>query len=163
VGQQLADTVDLVVGAGPDNRPEDDQPAQVADKPGAGRQLLGGIVGASIRVLRQRNGWTQAHLGQMMGCPTPSTVCAAEGHRDGRQRGFTADEVQRLAKIFRQPWQLTTRCAICDGPRHASTYMVRPARQSDACRDSCTQVCTADAMHRTLAGPLTVSAVKLGA
>jgi transcriptional regulator with XRE-family HTH domain len=74
------------------------------------------VVGANIRVLRQRNGWSQKHLGQLMGWPTPSTVCAAEGHRDGRQRGFTADEVQRLANIFRrEPWQLTTRCANRDG------------------------------------------------
>jgi transcriptional regulator with XRE-family HTH domain len=73
------------------------------------------VVGANIRVLRQRKGWSQAQLGQLMGWGTPSTVCAAEGHRDGRQRGFTADEVQRLAGIFgRAPWQLTTRCANCD-------------------------------------------------
>ena len=74
------------------------------------------VVGANIRVLRQRNGWTQAKLGALMGWRSSSTVCAAEGHRDGRQRGFTLDEVQRLARIFsREPWQLTTRCANCDG------------------------------------------------
>lgn len=74
------------------------------------------VVGANIRVLRQRNRWTQAQLGQLMGRPTPSTVCAAEGHRDGRQRGFTTDEIQRLADIFSlKPWQLTTRCANCCG------------------------------------------------
>jgi transcriptional regulator with XRE-family HTH domain len=74
------------------------------------------VVGANIRVLRQRNGWSQAELGARMGWQSSSTVCAAEGHRDGRQRGFTPDEVQRLASIFgREPWQLTTRCANCDG------------------------------------------------
>ena len=74
------------------------------------------VVGANIRVLRQRNGWTQATLGELMGWPTPSTVCAAEGRRSGRQRGFTPEEVQRLAGIFGiKPWQLTTRCANCDG------------------------------------------------
>ena len=74
------------------------------------------VVGANIRVLRQRNGWTQAELGAHMGWQSSSTECAAEGHRDGRQRGFTPDEVQRLASIFsREPWQLTTRCANCDG------------------------------------------------
>lgn len=74
------------------------------------------VVGANIRVLRQRKGWSQAQLGQLMGWSTASTVCAAEGRRSGRQRGFTDDEVQRLAGIFgREPWQLTTRCANCDG------------------------------------------------
>ena len=43
-------------------------------------------------------------------------MCAAEGHRDGRQRSFTPDEVRRLAGIFGvKPWQLTTRCANCEG------------------------------------------------
>jgi transcriptional regulator with XRE-family HTH domain len=74
------------------------------------------VVGANIRVLRQRNGWTQARLGELMGWRSSSTVCAAEGRRSGRQRGFTQDEVQRLAGIFGiRPWQLTTRCANCDG------------------------------------------------
>ena len=35
-----------------------------------------------------------------MGWPNASTVCAAEGHRSGRQRGFTAREVRQLAAIF---------------------------------------------------------------
>jgi transcriptional regulator with XRE-family HTH domain len=61
------------------------------------------VVGANIRVLRQRNGWTQAKLGELMGWRSNSTVCAAEGHRGGMQRGFTADEVQRLAGIFALP------------------------------------------------------------
>jgi anti-sigma regulatory factor (Ser/Thr protein kinase) len=72
--------------------------------------------GANIRVLRQRRGWNQARLGEMMGWHSASTVCAAEGHRNGRQRGFTADEVTRLAAIFGvSAWQLTSRCANCDG------------------------------------------------
>ena len=57
-------------------------------------------VGANIRILRQRNGWTQVTLGALMGWPSSSTVCAAEGHRGGRQRGFTLEEIQRLASIF---------------------------------------------------------------
>ena len=74
------------------------------------------VVGANIRVLRQRNGWAQARLGELMGWQSNSTVCAAEGRRSGRQRGFTPDEVQRLADIFGiKPWQLTTRCANCEG------------------------------------------------
>jgi hypothetical protein len=74
------------------------------------------VVGANIRALRQRKGWTQAEFGELMGWPTAATVCAAEGHRDGRQRGFTAGEVQRLAVIFGvSAWQLTTRCANCGG------------------------------------------------
>jgi hypothetical protein len=36
-----------------------------------------------------------------MGWQSASTVCAAEGRRDGRQRGFTAREIERLAAIFR--------------------------------------------------------------
>ena len=74
------------------------------------------VVGANIRVLRERNGWTQATLGKLMGWISNSTVCAAEGHRGGRQRGFTIDEVRRLASIFGvEPWQITTRCANCKG------------------------------------------------
>ena len=72
------------------------------------------IVGVNIRTLRQRKGWTQAELGELMGWPNASTVCAAEGHRNGRQRGFTTGEVRQLAAIFGvTPWQLTTRCANC--------------------------------------------------
>ena len=74
------------------------------------------VIGANIRILRQRNGWTQAKLGELMGWPANSTVCAAEGHRNGRQRQFTTDEVQRLADIFNVPsWRLMTRCVNCDG------------------------------------------------
>jgi transcriptional regulator with XRE-family HTH domain len=74
------------------------------------------IVGANIGTLRQRKGWSQAELGELMGWPSPSTVCAAEGHRDGRQRRFTATEIKRLAAIFGiSPWHLTTRCANCGG------------------------------------------------
>jgi hypothetical protein len=44
-----------------------------------------------------------------------STVCAAEGHRGGRQRGFTAHEVGKLASIFGiSPSRLWTRCANCE-------------------------------------------------
>jgi hypothetical protein len=53
------------------------------------------IIGANIRALRQRKGWTQAKLGRLMGWPSASTVCRAEGHRDHRQRGFTAGEVEQ--------------------------------------------------------------------
>ena len=68
------------------------------------------VVGANIRVLRQQHGWNQAKLGELMGWPSNSTVCAAEGRRNGRQRGFTTQEVERLAAIFGvSPSQLTTR------------------------------------------------------
>ena len=51
-----------------------------------------------------------------MGWQSASTVCAAEGRRDGRQWGFTAREIQRLAAIFGvTARQLTTRCANCNG------------------------------------------------
>jgi transcriptional regulator with XRE-family HTH domain len=71
---------------------------------------------ANIRALRQRNGWTQATLGQLMGWTAPSTVCAAEGHRGERQRRFARWEIEQLASIFGVPaHQLLTRCATCDG------------------------------------------------
>jgi transcriptional regulator with XRE-family HTH domain len=74
------------------------------------------IVGVNIRTLRQRKGWSQATLGERMGWQSASTVCAAEGRRDGRQRGFTTREIERLAAIFGiSPEQLTTRCANCGG------------------------------------------------
>jgi hypothetical protein len=74
------------------------------------------IAGVNIRTLRQRKGWTQPKLGELMGWPSASTVCAAEGHRDGRQRGFTTEEIRQLAALFGvRPWQLTTRCVNCGG------------------------------------------------
>lgn len=88
-------------------------------QPGSAEPISGrlsAIVGANIRALRQRNGWTQAQLGALMGWPTNATVCAAEGRRGGRQRGFSTDELSRLAEIFNvPPWRLTTRCANCQG------------------------------------------------
>jgi hypothetical protein len=74
------------------------------------------IVGANIRTLRLRKGWSQAKFGELMGWPTAATVCAAEGHRYGRQRGFTPAEIDRLACIFGvSTWRLTTQCANCGG------------------------------------------------
>ena len=61
------------------------------------------IAAANIRVLRQRNGWTQAHLGRLMGWAAPSTVCAAEGRRGGRQRRFARWEIDQLAALFGVP------------------------------------------------------------
>jgi transcriptional regulator with XRE-family HTH domain len=63
-------------------------------------QAQAAMVGANIRVLRQQHGWNQAKLGKLMGWPSNSTVCAAEDRRNGRQRGFTTEEVERLAAIF---------------------------------------------------------------
>ena len=74
------------------------------------------VVGANIRTLRMRKGWSQAELGDLMGWGAASNVCAAEGRRGDRQRGFTAEEVERLASIFGvDAGQLTTRCANCGG------------------------------------------------
>jgi hypothetical protein len=74
------------------------------------------VIGASIRALRQRRGWTQPTLGNMMGWPSASTVCAAEGHRNHRQRHFTTAEAEQLAAIFGvSSAQLMTRCATCGG------------------------------------------------
>jgi transcriptional regulator with XRE-family HTH domain len=70
------------------------------------------VVGANIRALRQQHGWNQAKLGELMGWPSNSTVCTAEGRRNGRQRGFTTQEVEQLGAIFGVSLrQLTTRCA----------------------------------------------------
>jgi hypothetical protein len=74
------------------------------------------IAAANIRVLRQRNGWSQAHLGRLMGWPAASTVCGAEGHRGDRQRRFARWEIDQLAAIFgTTPAHLLTRCATCNG------------------------------------------------
>jgi hypothetical protein len=74
------------------------------------------IAAANIRVLHQRNGWTQAQLGQLIGWPAPSTVCAAEGHRGGQQRRFARREIDQLAAIFGiTAAQLLTRCVTCGG------------------------------------------------
>lgn len=74
------------------------------------------VAGANIRVLRQRRGWSQAQVAELMGWPSNSTVCAAEGRRSSRQRGFTPAEVEQLAGIFGVPAsELTTRCANCEG------------------------------------------------
>ena len=74
------------------------------------------VVGVNVRTLRQRKGWSQAKLGELMGWQSASTVCAAEGRRDGRQRGFTAEEIERLSSIFGiSPQQLVTRCVNCSG------------------------------------------------
>jgi hypothetical protein len=74
------------------------------------------MVAMNIRTLRQRKGWNQTQLGELMGWQSASTVCAAEGRRGDRQRGFTTREIERLAAIFDiAPWQLTTRCANCGG------------------------------------------------
>ena len=74
------------------------------------------IVGANIRAFRQRRRWSQATLAELMGWESASTVCAAEGHRGGRQRRFRIWEIERLAAIFGiSPWQLTMQCANCGG------------------------------------------------
>ena len=74
------------------------------------------IIGANIRAFRQRKGWSQATLAEMIGWDSASTVCAAEGHRGGRQRRFRTWEIERLAAIFGiSPGQLTARCANCGG------------------------------------------------
>jgi hypothetical protein len=61
------------------------------------------VVGMNIRVLRQQHGWTQAKVGDLMGWPSDSTVCAAEGRRNGRQRRFTTQDVARLAQSSVSP------------------------------------------------------------
>jgi transcriptional regulator with XRE-family HTH domain len=89
------------------------------------------IAGANIRALRQRRGWSQAELGELMGWPSPSTVCAAEGRRDGRQRRFTTAEIERLAAIFGiSAGRLMARCATCGGCPPAGSPAWPAARRS---------------------------------
>jgi hypothetical protein len=88
------------------------QPGPAAKLPAA----QSAIAAANVRALRQRNGWTQTHLGQLMGWPAASTVCAAEGHRGDRQRRFARWEIDQLAVIFGVPAaQLLTQCVTCGG------------------------------------------------
>jgi hypothetical protein len=88
------------------------------------------VVGANIRVLRQQHGWNQARLGELMGWASNSTVCAAEGRRNGRQRGFTMQEVERLAAIFGvSSSRLTMECANCDGRPPAGLAMTAGRNQ----------------------------------
>ena len=42
------------------------------------------VVGANIRTLRLRKGWTQAKLGELMGWPTTATVVPAAMRRSTR-------------------------------------------------------------------------------
>ena len=66
---------------------------------------------------------TRRELGELMGWPSNSTVCAAEGHRNGRQRGFTTQEIERLAAVFGvPPSQLTMRVREL---RRAAAHRVR--------------------------------------
>lgn len=74
------------------------------------------VIGANLRALRKRNGWTQTRLSALMGWASASTVCAAEGRRGGHQRGFSQAEVARLAAIFGVTAErLTAQCVTCGG------------------------------------------------
>jgi hypothetical protein len=67
---------------------------------------------ADICASRQHRERSHAELGELTGWPGPSTVCAA----DGRQRGSTAPEGERLAAIAGiSAWRLMTRCATSGG------------------------------------------------
>jgi transcriptional regulator with XRE-family HTH domain len=100
---------------------------------------MAAIVAVNIRTLRQRNGWTQAELGKLKGWPNASTVCAAEGRRGGRQRGFTAREVRQLAAIFGVPsGKLTAQCANCNGqPPAGFACLACGAADHGGCGDRC--------------------------
>ena len=75
----------------------------------------------------------------LMGWPNASTVCAAEGRRGGRQRGFTAREVRQLAAIFGVPsGQLTAQCANCGGhPPAGFACLACGAADHGGCGDRC--------------------------
>lgn len=75
-------------------------------------------IGANVRALRQGMGWTQRHLATLLGWgPDASSICRLEKEaKDGRRRGITVHELDRLADIFEVAvWQLRARCVICDG------------------------------------------------
>lgn len=77
------------------------------------------VIGANLRVLRKHRKWTQAELGARMGW-YPTTVCAAEGHRTGREGGpqrlFTGVEVARLADVLGvTAAELMAACGTCGG------------------------------------------------
>lgn len=109
------------------NEPQGSLESGLRDLGGDGRRVMGSgngrvpgaqaaVIGANIRVLRRRKGWTQAELGTQMGWASNSTVCSAEGRRSGRQRGFTPEEVGKLAAIFgTSRRRIQTRCANCEG------------------------------------------------
>jgi len=98
------------------------------------------VIGANVRALRLQRGWSLAKLGELMGWPTPSTACRAEGGSPGRQRLFSPAEIERLAGIFGvSPQQLNTGCVNCGGhPRAgfaclacgAATPVPEPARSA---------------------------------
>jgi hypothetical protein len=73
------------------------------------------IVGANIRTLRQRKEWSQAKLGELMGWQSASTVCGAEGHRDGRQRFHRHGNRAASRHLRYLPRLLTTQCVNCNG------------------------------------------------
>lgn len=74
------------------------------------------VVGANVRSLRLRRGWTQRQLSELMGWSGASTTCRVERNREGRRRGLTVEELERLAAIFGVPAsQLKHRCATCGG------------------------------------------------
>jgi hypothetical protein len=72
------------------------------------------VVGANIRVLRQRHGWNQAKVGELMGWFSNSTVYAAEGHRNGRQvRLSSGFEFGRVTVPGLVPGMVSAWCAGC--------------------------------------------------
>jgi transcriptional regulator with XRE-family HTH domain len=74
------------------------------------------VIGANVRALRLRRGWSMAKVGELMGWKSVSTVCAAEGRRSAYQRRYNSAEVEQLGVIFGvSPEQLNTRCVNCGG------------------------------------------------
>jgi hypothetical protein len=88
-------------------------------------EAMAAIVAVNIRTLRRRNGWTQAELGELMGWPNASTVCAAE--------------VRQLAAIFGvSSGQLTAQCANCNGqPPAGFACLACGAADHGGCGDRC--------------------------
>jgi transcriptional regulator with XRE-family HTH domain len=82
-----------------------------------GNQLA--VVGANVRALRLRMGWSQRKLAVAMGLGPHNFSAVSRIEKaapDGRRRNITTWELERLADIFEVPaWQLRTRCVVCDG------------------------------------------------
>jgi len=83
------------------------------------------IATVNIGAFRQCLGRNQAKPGELMGWPSPSIMCAA----DGRQRGSTAIGAGRLAATSDiSAWRLTARCPAGGGcPPAGSACLARAA------------------------------------
>jgi DNA-binding transcriptional MerR regulator len=90
----------LARGRGPVRMPDPRRVPPVRG-PGPAPAEGAGILGRPYLRPRRHPGRTGG-LWLWMGWPNASTVCAAEGHRNGRQRGFTTGEVRQAGRHLRR-------------------------------------------------------------